>query len=161
MRATIRLATVEDSTVIHQMLVESAAAMGKAGRVHSTPETIALHGFGPDPAFEVLIAQVGGVAAGLSLFFQSFSTWRGTRGGYIQDIFVLPEARRTGLATKLLAATAAHVRAAGGTYVRLSVASDNLDAQRFYARNRMTWSTDERIYVLEGAPFESISIVEG
>lgn len=161
MRVTIRLATAEDATVIHQMLLESAASMGKADQVHSTPESIALHGFGADPAFEVLIAEVGGVPAGMSLFFTSFSTWRGTIGGYIQDIFVLPEVRRTGLATRLLAATAAHVRASGGTYVRLSVASDNLGAQRFYARTRMVWSTEERIYVLDGAQFEALSDVEG
>ncbi len=151
--SVIRLATVEDVESIHRMVVAIAAATGGAGKVRSSAADLAEHGFGLQPAFTALLAEIDGLPCGLSLFFPSFSTWRGRIGVYIQDFYVGPEVRGHGVADALLAATAAHAAANGGTYVRLSVAADNHRAQRFYARAGMVHSDDEHIYVLDGAAF--------
>lgn len=149
----VRVATVDDVDEIHRMIVAIADATGAAGKVASTAADLAEHGFGEQPAFTALIAVVGGAPCGLSLFFPSFSTWRGARGVYIQDFYVDPAGRGRGVADVLLAATAARAAAAGGRYVRLSVAADNHRAQRFYARAGMVFSDDEHIYVLDGQAF--------
>ena len=53
----------------------------------------------------------------------------------------------------VLAATAARVHREGGTYMRLSVDADNVRGQRFYAKQGMRWSDDERIFQIDGDEF--------
>ncbi len=154
---SIRPATVDDSAAIHAMVVAIAEHVGATDKVMSTVADIAAAGFGAAPAFEVLIAEDDGTVVGMSLFFTSFSTLRGRRGAYVQDFYVAPVARASGLAARLLAATAAHVRATGGSYVRLSVDVANESAQRFYVRNQMRAATDEQVFVLDGTAFEAVA----
>ncbi|RJF94673.1 GNAT family N-acetyltransferase [Oleomonas cavernae] len=156
----IRLATVDDVPAIHAMIVGIGAAQGEAHKITSTPDDIRRHGFGPRPAFEALIAQAGGRAVGLCLFFPSFSTWRGRPGAYVQDLFVDPGQRGTGLGRRLLARTAALVAARGGAYLRLSVQADNVAAQGFYARVGLHHSTAERIHQIDGAAFLALGAEE-
>ena len=155
--ARIRPATVDDAGLIHAMVLGIAEHTDSVADVASSVDDIARYGFGADPAFAVLIAEDDQrVAIGMSLYFRSFSTWRGRPGGYIQDFFVAPQARGTATARQLLAATAARVHAAGGTYLRLSVEAANELAQRFY-RNGMVWSSDERLFKLDGEPFRQLA----
>lgn len=58
--------------------------------------------------------------------------------GHIITIDVLPEARRTGLGSRLLEATEQKLREAGCTYVSLETAVDNLAAMRFYKKHGYT-----------------------
>lgn len=55
--------------------------------------------------------------------------------GQIITIDVLPEARRTGLGSRLLSAAEERLRQAGCTYVSLETAIDNLAAMRFYKKH--------------------------
>lgn len=155
----IRPATIDDASAIHEMVRAIAAETRLDHTVLSTPADIATYGFGPQPEFQVLIADDDGTPAGMCLFFRSFSTWRGTIGAYIQDLFVHPEHRGSGLAAALLASTAAQVVDEGGTYLRLSVDADNVRGQRFYAKQGMRWSDDERIFQIDGADFIEIAAV--
>lgn len=155
--AAIRLATIEDAGTIHAGLLLIGDHLGARHKVVSTPEDLARHGFGQRPAFTVLIAETGGVFSGLCLFFDSFSTWRGVPGAYIQDIVVDPAFRGTGVGEALLRATAAHVRAAGGRYLRLSVDAENPSAQRFYERQGLAPSGGERIHAAYGEAFERLA----
>jgi GNAT superfamily N-acetyltransferase len=52
---------------------------------------------------EVLIAQHDGAAIGFALFFHNFSTFEARPGIYLEDLFVLPEARGLGAGKALLA----------------------------------------------------------
>ena len=124
--------------------------------VTSTPADIAEHGFGDAPEFQVLIAEHDGDTVGMCLYFRSFSTWRGSVGGYIQDLYVHPDHRGSGLAAILLEATADQIHREGGTYLRLSVDADNMRGQRFYAKQGMRWSDDERIFQIAGGDFAAI-----
>ena len=74
---TIRLAEAKDADIIHAALVAMAHDVDKQAKITSTADDIRRHGFGDDPAFEVLLAEIDGAFAGLCLSFQSFSTWRG------------------------------------------------------------------------------------
>jgi ribosomal protein S18 acetylase RimI-like enzyme len=154
---TIGLATSEDADLIHAGLLTIARHLGSEGKVTSTPQDIRRHGFGAQPAFSVLIARIGGDFAGMCLFFPSFSTWRGQKGAYVQDIAVEERFRGTGVGVALLRHTAAHVRMGGGTYLRLSVDAKNVSAQQFYERMGLEWSKDERIHVAYGDAFEALA----
>jgi GNAT superfamily N-acetyltransferase len=58
--------------------------------------------FGPSPAAEVLIAELGSTPVGFAVFFHNFSTFLGQRGLYLEDLFVRPEWRGRGFGTRLL-----------------------------------------------------------
>ena len=51
---------------------------------------------------EVIFAEVEGKAVGYALFFHNFSTFLGRAGIYLEDLFVLPEARGRGCGKALL-----------------------------------------------------------
>jgi GNAT superfamily N-acetyltransferase len=58
--------------------------------------------FGERPAAEVALAFRGDEALGFALFFTSFSTFLARPGIYLEDLFVEPEARGTGIGKALL-----------------------------------------------------------
>ena len=86
----IRFATVEDAD--DDPLVRWSASRETVEELHkmksTTSEDIRRFGFGDDPAFETLIAEIDGRFAGCCLFFPSFSTWIGRPGVYVQDLYV-------------------------------------------------------------------------
>jgi GNAT superfamily N-acetyltransferase len=47
------------------------------------------------------LAESNGQGVGFALFFENFSTFLGRPGLYLEDLFVLPEMRRIGIATAL------------------------------------------------------------
>ena len=59
--------------------------------------------FGSLPAAEAWVAQVEPQRlVGFALFFTSFSTFLGKRGLYLEDLFVVPEARARGVGRALM-----------------------------------------------------------
>src|SRR5262252_8870556 len=59
--------------------------------------------FGSPRAVEVLLASLNQEIAGFAIFFHNFSSWRGRRGIFLEDLFVRPEMRRRGVGRALLA----------------------------------------------------------
>jgi len=100
-------------------------------RVHLTPEAILRDGFGPRPVFEAIIAEQGGVAVGFALFFPNYSTWEGSPGLYLEDLFVTEAARGTGAGRALLVALARIAHERGWARLDLSVLDWN-PARAFY-----------------------------
>jgi ribosomal protein S18 acetylase RimI-like enzyme len=158
---TVRLATENDAATIHALIVDLARATGLREKVSSKPEHFSRHGAGERPAFQALLAEREGQPLGLSLFFYSFSSWRGELGVYVQDLFVSDAARGSGLGRRLIGETARLATRRGATYLRLSVAKENTAAQKFYRTIGMTEAEDECIYQLTGAAFEQLASAAG
>lgn len=53
------------------------------------------------------VAVVDGTVVGMALWFVTFSTWLGSSGIWLEDLFVSPEHRRSGLGKTMLATLAA------------------------------------------------------
>ena len=104
-------------------------------QVHLTEADVERDGFGPRPAFEVVIAERLGNGepkpVGFALFFPNYSTWEGRPGIYIEDLFVIEEERRTGAGRAILAAVAQIARERGAARVDLAVLNWN-PARGFY-----------------------------
>jgi ribosomal protein S18 acetylase RimI-like enzyme len=150
----IRRATAEDAGAIHAMVVALARETGQEGFITSTIELIRRGGFDEAPAaFEAFLALRGRDVVGLALYFYEFSTWRGRRGVYIQDLYVAADARGAGLGRRLVNAVAARAAKAGAVYLKLSVDAANDQAARFYETLGFGERDDERIFVLEGKGF--------
>jgi GNAT superfamily N-acetyltransferase len=153
----IRPATIDDADAIHAAILGIAQAVDELHKVKSTPDDIRRFGFGPNPAFEALIAEVDGAFSGLCLFFPSFSTWHGRPGVYVQDLFVAEEFRGHGVAEKLLKRLAAVTRKRGGRYIRLSVDTGNRRARAFYERMGLRLSDAEQIYAAYREDFDALA----
>jgi GNAT superfamily N-acetyltransferase len=88
--------------------------------------------FGPEPALFGHVAEVRGTVAGCALWFLNYSTWKGSHGIYLEDLYVKPEYRGRGLGRGLLAALAAESRERGFARLEWSVLDWNMAAIGFY-----------------------------
>jgi GNAT superfamily N-acetyltransferase len=99
----IRPATDLDVPIILRFIRELAEYEHLLPTVTATEEVLRASLFGPAPAAEVVIGYAGDEPAGFALFFQSFSTFLGRPGLYLEDLFVSPKWRGRGLGRRLLA----------------------------------------------------------
>ena len=107
MRVDIRQAREGDLDAIISFIRALADYERLGDAVRLERERLRVHLFGSRPAAEVLIAEQSGVAVGFALWFTNFSTFEGRPGVYLEDLFVVPEARGAGAGTALLAGLAA------------------------------------------------------
>ena len=103
----IRAAQADDIDIIQAFILALADYERLAHEVKADRETLARYLFGERPMAEVLIAEADGAAVGFALFFHNFSTFEGRPGLYLEDLFVLPEARGLGAGKALLSRLAA------------------------------------------------------
>ncbi|TIQ36979.1 MAG: GNAT family N-acetyltransferase [Mesorhizobium sp.] len=150
---TLRPGRIDDVEVIYAALLRLSTHIGAHQEIKSTAEDLRRYGFGQNPAFSTLIAEVDGEFAGLCLHFPIFSTWMGRPGVYIQDLYVEDRFRGRRIGEKLLRRVAKECRAAGGVYLRLSVDTDNETAKAFYERLGIGWSSYEQVQKIVGEAF--------
>jgi GNAT superfamily N-acetyltransferase len=98
----IRSARPEDVPTIARFILALAEYERLAHEVVFTEADLREHLFGPTPRAEVLLAEQEGQPVGFALFFHNFSTFLARPGIYLEDLFVLPEARGRGHGKALL-----------------------------------------------------------
>lgn len=99
----IRPAVRDDLPVIIAFINALAEYERLADAVRLDEATLAKHLFGERPMAEVLIAErPDRLAVGFALFFHNFSTFEGKPGLYLEDLFVLPNMRGSGIGKALL-----------------------------------------------------------
>ena len=98
----IRPATPSDLSLIAQFIRDLAAYEKLSHEVRFDEAKLGDRLFGPCPYAEVVIGEIDGAPQGFALFFHNFSTFEGRPGIYLEDLFVRPEARGSGLGKALL-----------------------------------------------------------
>ncbi len=94
----------------------------------------ARHGFGRRRYFRILVAELDGGLAAYAFFFFAYSTFLGRPTLYLEDLFVLPEARRRGVGLRMMRELARIARREGCGRMDWTVLDWNAGAQRFYRR---------------------------
>jgi len=104
----IRRAGPPDVGPILAMVAELADYERSADQARMTVEQLHNALFGPSPAlFGHVAVDPAGESVGFALWFLNFSTWEGTHGIYLEDLYVRPSARGGGYGKQLLQTLAA------------------------------------------------------
>ncbi|HKX88417.1 MAG TPA: GNAT family N-acetyltransferase [Sphingopyxis sp.] len=103
MTLSIRSATAADLPLIARFIRDLAEYEKLADEVRFDEAKLGEKLFGARPYAEVVIGEIDGTAQGFALFFHNFSTFEGRPGIYLEDLFVRPAARGSGLGKALLA----------------------------------------------------------
>ncbi|MCM1971005.1 MULTISPECIES: GNAT family N-acetyltransferase [unclassified Streptomyces] len=141
----IRSAVVSDVPVIHAMIRELAEYEKVPHEARATEEQLREALFGERPAaFAHLAVTEEGEVVGFSLWFLSFSTWRGVHGIYLEDLYVRPGVRGGGHGKALLRELARICVERGYERLEWSVLKWNEPTIAFYealgARPQDEWS---------------------
>ena len=155
----VRAATVDDVELLHRFSVDLATYEDDPHAVTSTPQTLARDGFGENPQFAALIAERDGKPLGFTLYTYNYSVWTAARGIFIEDIWVVPEERHSGVARALMVALAKECRAKGYRRIDLNVLDWN-PARGFYERIGFRWIRNWLPYRLSGEPLEKTAAGE-
>ncbi len=131
---TIRPATAADLPLIAQLIRDLAEYERLASEVRFDEVVLGEKLFGARPYAEVLIGELDGQPQGFALFFHNFSTFEGKPGIYLEDLFVRPAARGSGLGKALLAKLAALTRERDCARLEWSVLDWNDPAIGFYQK---------------------------
>ena len=131
-RLRIEAATEKDLGVILGLIRELAEYEQLAHLVVATEADLRHSLFGEPRVAEAALALVDGRPVGYALWFYTFSTFLGKRGLYLEDLFVVPDARGAGIGRALLTYLARIAIVRGCGRIEWSVLKWNEPAIRFY-----------------------------
>jgi GNAT superfamily N-acetyltransferase len=113
--------------------------------------------FGPSPRAFCDIAEADGAPVGFALWFYNLSSFEGRHGIYLEDIFVVPEARGTGAGLALMRRLARRCRDEGLARLEWQVLDWNAPAIRFYDRLGAGAKTEWITRSLSGAALAALA----
>jgi GNAT superfamily N-acetyltransferase len=146
----IRPATPADVGAIFALMLELAEFEKLTHLFVATEAGVHDALFGAQRAAEALVAEAGGRIVGYALFFHNFSTFLGRRGLYLEDLYVQPSQRGSGLGKAMLQRLAALAVERQCGRFEWSVLDWNQNAIDFYEKMGATVLPDWRIVRMTG-----------
>jgi GNAT superfamily N-acetyltransferase len=146
----VRPATVADVARIHSFIVELADYEHAPDQVTGTPELLGEALFGAHPSAEAVIAEIDGRTVGFALYHGTFSTWECRPGIWLEDLYVPPEHRRTGVGAVLLSHLARLTVQRGCTRLEWNALDWNAPALGFYAHLGASRLSEWELHRLDG-----------
>ena len=129
----IRPARAADAALIIRLLRALAEYEKMLDYAKMTEAQVSDALFGPSPRVFCDVAEADGEPVGLAIWYYNFSTFEGRAGIYLEDIFVVPEARGTGAGLALMRHLARRCRDQGLRRLKWEVLDWN-PAIAFYER---------------------------
>jgi GNAT superfamily N-acetyltransferase len=160
---TLRSAELRDVGAIVQLIRELAEFENLTHLLQVTPEKLRPQLFGERPVAEALVAEIpdaqsadgkGGEVVGFALFFTNFSTFLAQPGLYLEDLFVRPAHRGSGIGEALLTRLGRIALERDYGRFEWSVLDWNENAIRFYERMGATVMPEWRICRVTGDALE-------
>lgn len=132
----IREAKLGDEKSIFDLIYALAVYEKAPEQVTNSAEQLRIDLF-EDNVCSALVAEENGVIIGFSLYYISYSTWKG-RCLYLEDFFVLPDKRREGIGQMLFDQTVSVAVKLGVKRMDWQVLDWNQTALNFYKKNNAT-----------------------
>ncbi|GAA2348860.1 GNAT family N-acetyltransferase [Saccharopolyspora halophila] len=151
----IRRARAADVPAMVELVHELALYEKEPESCHLTEQQLRTALFGPDPALFGHVAESDGAVVGMSLWFLNFSTWEGVHGIYLEDLYVRPEHRGSGLGKALLQTLAKECVDRGYARLEWSVLDWNEPSIDFYKSQGAFPMDGWTVYRLTGEPLHA------
>jgi GNAT superfamily N-acetyltransferase len=146
----IRNAAPDDAATIVRLIRELAVFENLLQQVKITEADVLRDGFGARRCFECLLAEAGGEAVGFAIHRPHYSTFEGRPGMFVEDLFVVEQARKLGVGRMLMARLAAIAHERGCSHMNLAVLHWN-PAREFYRRIGFSHLEEWLPYDISGA----------
>ncbi|MDR6381373.1 GNAT family N-acetyltransferase [Paraburkholderia caribensis] len=157
MPATIRAATPDDVGAMLALMYELAEFEKLTHLFIATEDGLRDALFGARPSAEAIVAERDGKMIGYALFFHNYSTFLGRRGLYLEDLYVQPTERGTGLGSKMLRYLAALAVERQCGRFEWSVLDWNQRAIDFYQKMGATVLPDWRVVRITGDALDQLA----
>jgi GNAT superfamily N-acetyltransferase len=153
----IKEATEKDVPLILKLIREHAEYEKALDRLTATEDILRATLFGPRPYAEALIAHIGEEPAALAMYFFSCSSYSGLPNLFLEDIFVRPKFRGSGVGKELLVFLARLAREHGCGRMEWCVLNWNEPAIRFYKNLGAEPLADWTVFHLAKAAMERLA----
>ncbi len=151
---SVRDALPDDAHAIALMCRELATVTNVAGGKPMTPRAVVEDLIGGG-GLTLLAGLLDGRVAGYALYSVAYETAWSARGLYLSDLFVVPDARRSGLASALMAEFARRARDDGGSFIWWIAKPGNQQANAFYG-SLGALGEPLSAMVIQGAAFDTL-----
>lgn len=132
MNLQVRGAVASDVALIHNFIGALAEYEKLAHEVEITLADVERDLFAPSPCLYCDIAEAEGKPIGFAIWFYNYSTFQGRHGIYLEDLFVVPEARGLGGGKALLRRLAQRCATEGLGRLEWAVLDWNAPSIAFY-----------------------------
>jgi GNAT superfamily N-acetyltransferase len=157
MSVNVREAKAPDAAIIHGFVCALAEYEKLLHEVEARQDDLAGHLFGDNPRVFCDIAEVDGQPVGFAIWFYNYSTFRGRHGIYLEDLFVVPEARGLGAGKALLRRLAQRCEEQGLARLEWAVLDWNAPSIAFYDSLGAGAQTDWIVRRLTGEPLKALA----
>ena len=158
MSAVIRAAVPADTGAIFALMFELAEFEKLTHLFVATEDGLHDALFGARPSIEALVVENAESLVGYALFFHNYSSFVGKRGLYLEDVYVQPAQRGSGLGTAILQRLAALAVERQCGRFEWTVLDWNQPAISFYEKMGATVLPDWRVVRVTGDALERLAM---
>ena len=137
----IRPGKKSDVPQVFDLIKELAEYEKALDKVSNTVEKLEEDGFGPNPVYELFVAEIENKIVGIALTYYRFSTWRG-KVMYLEDLIVKEHMRRKGIGKKLFDMVLDHAKVTSCVGLSLQVLDWNDLGINFYKKYNMEFDDE-------------------
>ena len=137
----IRPGKKSDIPQVFDLIKELAEYEKALDKVSNTVEKLEEDGFGPNPVYELFVAEIENKIVGIALTYYRFSTWRG-KVMYLEDLIVKEHMRRKGIGKKLFDMVLDHAKVTSCVGLSLQVLDWNELGINFYKKYNMEFDDE-------------------
>ena len=137
----IRPGKKSDIPQVFELIKELAEYEKALDKVSNTVEKLEEDGFGPNPVYELFVAEIENNIVGIALTYYRFSTWRG-KVMYLEDLIVREHMRRKGIGKKLVDMVLDHAKVTSCVGLSLQVLDWNDLGINFYKKYNMEFDDE-------------------
>ncbi len=154
----IKKAKLENVSQIIALLREFAEYENLLDYVEITEDRLNIALFGEGKTAEAIVAFDGEIPIGYAVFYPSFSTFRGQRGFYLEDIYITKSYRKQGVGEMILKFIANLAKSRGFERIDFLVLEWNSPAVEFYKKLGAVRDDEERHFKFTDEAFQKLAL---